>query len=55
MDFKFYTNREKGLKIKVRMFLGIILTFVEITGEKLVEGPFWPLFAIWNRVKVGRE
>ena len=33
---KFYTGVEKGLKLKVRKFLGLVPTFVEVTGEKLV-------------------
>ena len=38
---KFYTSLSKGLKLKVRKFLGLILTFVEVIGKKLVgEGPF---------------
>ena len=32
----------KGLKLKVRKFWGPNPTFVEVTGEKLVEGGFWP-------------
>ena len=51
MNFKFYTSVEKGLKLKVRKFYGLIPTFVEVTGEKLVGGPFWPP-SILNRVKV---
>ena len=47
---KFYTSVAKGLQLKVRKFLGLIPTFVEVTGEKLVGGPFYPL--ILNRVKV---
>ena len=39
---KFYTSLAKGLKLKVRKFLGLIPTFVEVTGEKLVGGgAFW--------------
>ena len=30
----------KGLKIKARKFWGLIPTFVEVTGEKLVGGNF---------------
>ena len=42
MALKFHSSLEKGLKIKVRMFLEIIPMFVEVTGEKLVgERPFW--------------
>ena len=33
---KFYTSVAKGLKLKVRMFLGLIPRFVEVTREKLV-------------------
>ena len=35
---KFDTNVAKGLKLKVIKFLGLILTFAEVTGEKLVGG-----------------
>ena len=35
INLKFYTSLPKGLKLKVRKFLGLILTFVEVTGEKL--------------------
>ena len=41
-NLKFYTSLSKGLKLKVRKFLGLILTFVEVTGEKLVESLFVP-------------
>ena len=37
-----------GLKLKVRKFLGLIPRFVEVTGKKLVGGPFGP--HILNRV-----
>ena len=37
--FKFYTSVAKWLKLKVRKIQGVILTFVEVTGEKLVRGP----------------
>ena len=43
----------KGLKLKVRKFLGLIPTFVEVTGEKLV-GAFLPP-PILNRVKEETE
>ena len=36
----FYTSLSKGFKLKVRTFLGLIPTFVEVTGEKLVGEPF---------------
>ena len=32
----------KRLKLKVRKFLALISTFVEVPGKKLVEGPFCP-------------
>ena len=38
MNLKFYTSATKGLKLKVRKFLGLIPTFVEVTGEKLKTG-----------------
>ena len=34
-NLKFYTNVAKGLRLKVRQFLGLIPTIVEVTGEKL--------------------
>ena len=33
---------EKGLKLKVRKFLGLIRTFVEVIGRKLLGGYFVP-------------
>ena len=39
-NLKFYTSLSKGLKLKVRKFWGLIPTFVEVTGENLVRGPF---------------
>ena len=33
MTFKSYSRVEKGLKVKVRKFFGIIPTFVEVTGK----------------------
>ena len=39
---KFYTSVAKGLKLKVRKFLGLIPMFVEVTGEILVEDLFAP-------------
>ena len=39
---KFYTSLSKWLKLKVRRFWGLILTFEEVTGEKLVRRPFCP-------------
>ena len=40
-NLKFYSVT-KGLKLKIRKFLGLIPTFVEVTGEILVGGPFAP-------------
>ena len=53
MALKFYTSVAKELKLKVRKFWGLIPTFGEVTGEKLVEGLFAPprSFLILNRVK----
>ena len=50
-NLKMYTSVAKGLKLKARKFWGLIPTFVEVTGEKLVGrgGAFWP--PILNRVK----
>ena len=35
MVLKFYTSVAKRLKLKVKKFLGLIPTFVEVTGKKL--------------------
>ena len=51
MALKFYTSVAKGLKLKVRKFLGIIPTFVEATGEQLV-GRIFLVIPILNRVNV---
>ena len=50
---KFYTSVVKGLKLKVRKFQGLIPTFVEVTGEKLVRegGAIFAPSSILNRVK----
>ena len=39
-NLKFYTTVAKRLKLKVREFLGLTLTFEKITEEKLVRGAF---------------
>ena len=50
---QFYTSVEEALKLKVRKCWGLILTFVQITGEKLVEETFLtPPPPILNRVKI---
>ena len=38
MALKFYTSVEKELKLKVRKFLRLILTFVEVREGKVVNG-----------------
>ena len=49
-SLKFYTSVAKGLKLKVEKFFGLNPTFIEVTGENLVEGAFFaPLF--WIRLK----
>ena len=50
---KFCTRFSKGLKLKVRKFWGLILTFVEVTGKKLSGGGLLhtPPPPILNRVK----
>ena len=35
MALKFHTSVKKGLKLKVTQFLELVLTFVEVTGEKM--------------------
>ena len=51
-NLKFCTSMAKGSKLKVRKIWKPNLTFVEVTGEKLVGGPFCPLPApILKRVK----
>ena len=42
MDLKFYTSVAKGLKVKATKFLGLILTFVEVTEGNPVGWPFCP-------------
>ena len=43
MALKFYTSLAKPLKLKVIKSLGLIPTFVQVTGGKLVRGTFLPL------------
>ena len=40
MSLQFSTRVAKGSKLKFRKILGLIPTFVEVAGEKLVEGAF---------------
>ena len=49
MALDFYTSVAKGLKLKVKKFLGLIPTFAKVTEEKLAGGAFYP--HILNRVK----
>ena len=46
-NLKFYASLSKGLKLKVKKFWELILTFVEVTGEKLVRGTFLPSRPSW--------
>ena len=46
-NLKFYASLSKGLKLKVKKFWELILTFVEVTGEKLVRGTFLPSPPSW--------
>ena len=48
-NLKFYNSVAKELKLKVRKFWGLIPTFVEVTGEKLVGEPFY--FNVKNTLK----
>ena len=48
-NLKFYASVAKRLKLKVRKFWELILTFAEVTEEKLVGGGFLP--PSLNRVK----
>ena len=42
MALKSYTSVAKGLKLENRKLWGLIITFVEVTGEKLIGGLFTP-------------
>ena len=42
MALTFYSNVAKGSKLEVKRFWGLIPTFVEVTGKKLVGGHFCP-------------
>ena len=41
-NVKVYTSVAKALKLKVREFVGLIPTFVEVTGKKTGRGAFLP-------------
>ena len=49
MTLEFDTRVDKRLKLKLRKILGLITTFVEVRGEKLI---WWNFFGylILNRV-----
>ena len=51
---KFYTSFSKSLKLNAKRFLDVIPMFVEVTGEKLVEGGGLPSPPppILNRVNI---
>ena len=51
-DLKFYTSVAKGLKIKVRMFWGLIPTFVKVIGKKLVGEALLTAHPFLNRANV---
>ena len=51
---KFCTSVAKGLKLKVRKFWGPNPTLVEVTGEKLVGGPFCPRPSSWTGLRNNR-
>ena len=42
MTCKAYASMVKGLKLKVRQYSGLIPTFAEVTGERLLRGPLPP-------------
>ena len=52
LALKFYTSVAEDLKLKVRKFLRLISTFVEVTGKKLVGGSFFDPLPILDRVKI---
>ena len=54
MNLKFYTSMVKGLKLKVRKSWGLVLTFVEVKGEKLEGGRGFLPPSILNRIKKGK-
>ena len=41
---KLYTSVEKGIKLKVRKFWGLILEFADVTGKKLGDGGLFAKF-----------
>ena len=51
-NLKFCTSLSRGLKLKVKKFWGLILTFVEVKEEKLLEGAFLPHPPILIRINI---
>ena len=47
MNLKFYRSVTKGLNIKVTKFRGLVPTFLEVTGEKLVGGDLFAPSSSW--------
>ena len=52
MALEFYTSIANRLKLKVRMFLRLILMFLEVTEEKLVDEEIPPPPLILNRSRM---
>ena len=42
MALKFYINVAKELKLIVRKFCGVVPTFLEVIGEKMLGRNLWP-------------
>ena len=40
MTLEFYTRVAERLKLKIRKFFGLRITFVKVTGEKMARGLF---------------
>ena len=55
MALKVLTSVAKRLKLKVRMFFGLPLTFVEVIGEKLIEDLLPTLHPILKSVKTNTQ
>ena len=51
MVLKLYKSGTKVLKLKIRKFLGLIPTFVEVVGEKLAEVGLLSPHSSMNRIK----
>ena len=55
MSLKFYISVARRLKLKFKKFWGLVPTFLEVTGEKLVGGLFAPppILNSVNKLKSG--